>query len=637
MKKQIAKADFIVDSKIVVYIPIISSINKNTGQYQLDMDGNINSMLHKIFLNREHISKVYMTIPSTTYVSDSNLEIYKNYVMSLFDNKIKFVFIRSDIYLSSVTETRKMANKYYDKFQINLLKLFNEDSKHLNDMTIICELPFDLQHIEHIERCRIIYNFNWSYVEGYCQNGVLLQSSVIEQNLAKQGYPIALLSEMQYAAFESINQDVANVAVMKKIYSKKFVHLQFDNWIKHYVNDKELELASKYVEDFNNLLLLDKTFIYLFPYRLNDERYQLPSVMSLAEIKATKTNDTVYVYLLNPTGVDLSTILTNVCSHQKVKVVDLSAITAKSSKMSRLLYILFLKTIYLHEQSTGKISLELPHYELDMHLSLAEHITFAKSSTHCSKELYNEITEKYVDDNDDDITEQQTNFRSSEQLLNNVVRFDDVCHHHEKIVELSDLAIQSIVSNLTSFKTTSQILQDVTKLIDLILISNKEDKSIYFTGIGKNQTVAEKTANTFRSLGFPAHSINPISGLHGDMGMLKPNDLVIAISKSGKTSELNDFLNYVKTHKYVNVVSFQQTGLNASTISAKTELAKTSDFVIDLPRVDELETSNTVPTLSTIIMQAYLDIIATICSEKLDYSIKDFRLNHPGGIIGSAK
>jgi hypothetical protein len=188
MKKQISKADFIVDSKIVVYIPIISSINKNTGQYQLDMDGNINSMLHKIFLNREHISKVYMTIPSTNYVSDSNLEIYKNYVMSLFDNKIKFVFIRSDIYLSSVTETRKMANKYYDKFQIDLLKLLNEDSKHLNDTTLICELPFDLRQIEHIERCRIIYNFNWSYVEGYCQNDVLLQSSVIEQNLAKQGY-----------------------------------------------------------------------------------------------------------------------------------------------------------------------------------------------------------------------------------------------------------------------------------------------------------------------------------------------------------------------------------------------------------------------------------------------------------------
>jgi D-arabinose 5-phosphate isomerase GutQ len=268
-----------------------------------------------------------------------------------------------------------------------------------------------------------------------------------------------------------------------------------------------------------------------------------------------------------------------------------------------------------------------------MHLSLAEHITFAKSSTHCSKELYNEITEKYVDD----VTEQQTVTNHSEQLSNDLIKFDELDHHHEKIVELSDLAIQSIVSNLTSFKTTSQILQDVTKLIDLILISNKEDRSIYFTGIGKNQTVAEKTANTFRSLGFPAHSINPISGLHGDMGMLKPNDLVIAISKSGKTSELNDFLNYVKTHKYVNVVSFQQTGLNASTISAKTELAKTSDFVIDLPRVDELETSNTVPTLSTIIMQAYLDIIATICSEKLDYSIKDFRLNHPGGIIGSAK
>jgi D-arabinose 5-phosphate isomerase GutQ len=526
-----------------------------------------------------------------------------------------------------------MANKHYDEFQIDLLKLLNEDSKHLNDTTVICELPFYLQHIEHIERCQIIYNFNWTYVEGYCQNNILLQSSDIEKYLAKLGYPIALLSEMQYAAFEEINQDLANVAVMTKIYSKQFVHLQFDSWIKHYVsgNKEAEELAAKHVEDFNNLLMLDKTFIYLFPYRLNDERYQLSSVLNLAKLKATKTGDNVYVYLLNPTGVELSTILIDEYVHPNVKVVDLSAITTKSSKISRLLYISFLKTIYLHEKTKGYIPLELPHYELDMHLSLAEHITFAKSSTHCSAELYAEIQEKYVDDTI------SSNMIDSEILDDKLVRFDEVDYHDERIVELSDLAIQSIVSNITSFKTSKQLLKNITKLVDLILLSNQEDRAIYFTGIGKNQTVAEKTANTFRSLGFAAHSINPISGLHGDMGMLKTNDLVIAISKSGKTSELNNFLQYIAKHKAVNVVSFQQTGLNASTIVEKTELAKTSDIVIDLPQVDELEASNTVPTLSTIIMQAYLDIIATICSEKLNYSIEDFRLNHPGGIIGSTK
>ena len=83
---------------------------------------------------------------------------------------------------------------------------------------------------------------------------------------------------------------------------------------------------------------------------------------------------------------------------------------------------------------------------------------------------------------------------------------------------------------------------DVNLFVDLIL--NCKGK-IFFTGVGKNGHVAAKATSTFSSIGVPCFYLNPVDSVHGDMGVINSKDLIIAISKSGNTEELVNFLHHV--------------------------------------------------------------------------------------------
>ena len=100
----------------------------------------------------------------------------------------------------------------------------------------------------------------------------------------------------------------------------------------------------------------------------------------------------------------------------------------------------------------------------------------------------------------------------------------------------------------------------VEKFVDLIL--NCKGK-IFFTGIGKNGHVAAKATSTFSSIGVPCFYINPIDSVHGDMGVIDEDDLLIAISKSGNTEELINFLYHVE-HKNCKIVSIHSNNENKS-------------------------------------------------------------------------
>ena len=85
-------------------------------------------------------------------------------------------------------------------------------------------------------------------------------------------------------------------------------------------------------------------------------------------------------------------------------------------------------------------------------------------------------------------------------------------------------------------------MDEADLFVDLIL--NCKGK-IFFTGVGKNGHVAAKAASTFSSIGVPCFYINPVDSVHGDMGVIDSKDLLIAISKSGNTEELINFLHNV--------------------------------------------------------------------------------------------
>lgn len=184
-----------------------------------------------------------------------------------------------------------------------------------------------------------------------------------------------------------------------------------------------------------------------------------------------------------------------------------------------------------------------------------------------------------------------------------------------------------IESHLNSINEFLKLLEDekVEKLIDLII--NCSGK-IFFTGIGKNGHVAAKATSTFSSIGIPCFFIDAVDSVHGDMGVIGENDLLIAVSKSGNTSELINFLHYVE-YKKCKIVSLHSNPDNDS--------IKYSYLDINLHVDKEADNLNIVPTSSIAIFTIFLQSVACEIASRKQLTLKQFVKNHPGGTIGKTK
>jgi len=179
-------------------------------------------------------------------------------------------------------------------------------------------------------------------------------------------------------------------------------------------------------------------------------------------------------------------------------------------------------------------------------------------------------------------------------------------------------------SHIESIQTSYDYLEDekVEKLIDLML--NCKGK-ILFTGIGKNGHVAAKATSTISSIGLPCFFIDAVDSVHGDMGVVDENDVLIAISKSGNTDELINFLHHVN-HKNCKIVSIHSNDGNQS--------QKYCYLDINLHVDREADHLNIVPTSSIAIFTIFLQSVACEISRRKNLTLKQFVQNHPGGSIG---
>jgi len=146
------------------------------------------------------------------------------------------------------------------------------------------------------------------------------------------------------------------------------------------------------------------------------------------------------------------------------------------------------------------------------------------------------------------------------------------------------------------------------------------------TGIGKSGLVARKIAATLSSTGTPAFFLHPVEGAHGDLGMLRQGDVVLALSNSGETDELNTLLPALKT------LGVLVLGL---TSGADSTLAKLSDVVISARVPREACPMNLAPTASTTAALAVGDALAVCLMRIKDFGTKDFRRVHPAGALGA--
>jgi arabinose-5-phosphate isomerase len=150
---------------------------------------------------------------------------------------------------------------------------------------------------------------------------------------------------------------------------------------------------------------------------------------------------------------------------------------------------------------------------------------------------------------------------------------------------------------------------------------------VIVSGIGKSGHIGQKLAATFASTGTPAFFVHPSEASHGDLGMIHPDDAIVALSWSGESVELGNILTYSRRFKVP---------LVAITSRAGSTLGKQSDVVLELPRAREACPHGLAPTTSTTMQLAIGDCLAIALLEHKGFTAHDFKVFHPGGSLGAS-
>ncbi len=163
------------------------------------------------------------------------------------------------------------------------------------------------------------------------------------------------------------------------------------------------------------------------------------------------------------------------------------------------------------------------------------------------------------------------------------------------------------------------------RAVEMILRCGESHGRVVVTGMGKSGIIAQKIAATLSSTGSPALFLHPAEAVHGDLGMLMPGDVVIALSASGETEEILRLLATLK-RKGDALISF--------CCNLQSTLAQASDVVLDCSVEREACGLNLAPTASTTAMLALGDALAVAVSLRKGFRAEDFAELHPGGKLG---
>lgn len=167
-----------------------------------------------------------------------------------------------------------------------------------------------------------------------------------------------------------------------------------------------------------------------------------------------------------------------------------------------------------------------------------------------------------------------------------------------------------------------QLDENFDKAVDMIYSCKGK---VIVTGVGKSGNIGSKIAATLSSTGTPAFFINPLDVFHGDLGVMTPDDVVLALSNSGNTDELLRFLPMI-LHMKVPVIAMSG--------NSESLLAKYSDVHIKVKVEKEACPLNLAPTSSTTAALAMGDALAVALMQVRDFKPRDFAQFHPGGELG---
>ncbi len=189
----------------------------------------------------------------------------------------------------------------------------------------------------------------------------------------------------------------------------------------------------------------------------------------------------------------------------------------------------------------------------------------------------------------------------------------EILRHAREVIRIEAEAVQGLLERLD---------ENFARAVEILLACQGR---VVVTGIGKSGLVGRKIVSTLTSTGTPALFLHPVEGLHGDLGMVTAQDVLIVISNSGETSEV---INLLPSLKKIGVKIVALTGGLSST------LAKSSQIVIDVGVEREACPLGLAPTSSTTATMVIGDALAVALMRQRKFGEKDFALLHPGGRLG---
>jgi arabinose-5-phosphate isomerase len=193
----------------------------------------------------------------------------------------------------------------------------------------------------------------------------------------------------------------------------------------------------------------------------------------------------------------------------------------------------------------------------------------------------------------------------------------------ERISTIKESAIRTITMEANAIKQLANLLNDeFEKTIDAL--ANCKGR-IVISGIGKSAVIAQKIVATLNSTGSPAIFLHAADAIHGDIGIIQQEDIVIVISKSGESPEIKILVPLIKNFGNVLIAVVGNTA---------SYLAKKADFVIDTTVDQEACPNNLAPTTSTTAQLVIGDAIAICLMEQKGFNVSDFAKLHPGGALG---
>ncbi len=187
-------------------------------------------------------------------------------------------------------------------------------------------------------------------------------------------------------------------------------------------------------------------------------------------------------------------------------------------------------------------------------------------------------------------------------------------------IEIAKETLQTEADALLNAK--AHIFDEINEAVECIM---QRHGKLIITGVGKSGLVGAKIAATFASTGTPSFFLHPTEGLHGDLGMIGPDDVVLAISYSGESGELSAILPHIKRFDIP---------LIGMTRHKESTLGKFSDIVISIEIAKEACPLGIAPTTSTTLTLALGDALAICLMHARNFKKEDFASFHPGGSLG---